>query len=254
MNGLRHTEGMAWVRREGRSGARRTPERDDLAEQHRERLTELAVTAERNRIAREMHDIVAHNLSVMIALTDGAALQLDRDPARAREAIHQAAATGRAALTEMRTTFALLRAGQDSAEVQLTPEPALADVDALLETARSTGLQVTYQTWGSMDGLSTGLQLAMFRLVQEGITNTLKHAPRATRMQVSIRRGQEDLRIVVDDNGGVGLAPADLGQGLIGMRERVTLHNGRIFAGPTNTGWRISAWIPLRGVQDGDHA
>ena len=240
---------MAWARGERRP--RRTPPRDDLAEQHRERLTELAVTAERNRIAREMHDIVAHNLSVMIALTDGAALQFDRDPARAREAIDLAAATGRAALTEMRSTFALLRASQDGAELQLTPEPALADIDALLETARSTGLQVTYQTWGAMDGLSTALQLAIFRLVQEGITNTLKHAPRATRMQVSIRRGQEDLRIVVDDNGGAGLPSVELGQGLIGMRERVTLHHGRVFAGPTATGWRIGAWIPLRDQPGG---
>lgn len=203
------------------------------------------MTAERNRIAREMHDIVAHNLSVMIALTDGAALTLERDPARARAAIDQVAATGRAALTEMRNTFALLRSGQEDADPALHPEPNLADLDALLETARSTGLQVTYQISGSTEGLSTGLQLAVFRLVQEGITNTLKHAPRATRLQVSIRRGQEDLRVVVDDNGGIGLPAGSIGQGLIGMRERVSLHNGRIFAGATNSGWRVSAWLPL---------
>jgi signal transduction histidine kinase len=208
-------------------------------------VTELAVTAERNRIAREMHDIVAHHLSVMIALTDGAALMLERDPARARDAIDQAAATGRAALAEMRNTFALVRSGREDADPTLHPEPNLTDLDALLETARSTGLQVTYHIGGSTEGLSTGLQLAVFRLVQEGITNTLKHAPRATRLQVSIRRGQEDLRVVVDDNGGAGSPSAALGQGLIGMRERVSLHNGRIFAGPTSTGWRVSAWLPL---------
>jgi signal transduction histidine kinase len=87
--------------------------------------------------------------------------------------------------------------------------------------------------------------------VQEGITNTVKHAPRATRLQVSIRRGQEDLRVVVDDNGGSGMHPAAFGYGLIGMRERVTLHNGRLVAGPTGTGWRISAWLPLHGRRDG---
>jgi signal transduction histidine kinase len=236
---------MSWVPRSRQSAVRRARRSEQLTEEHRERLTQLAVSAERNRVAREMHDIVAHNLSVMIALTDGAALTLDRDPARAREAIHQAAATGRAALTEMRSTLALLRSGPDDAGPKLNPEPNLADLDALLETARSTGLHVTYQISGSTEGLSTSLQLALFRLVQEGITNTLKHAPRATRLQVSIRRGQEDLRVVVDDNGGSGLAAGAFGHGLIGMRERVGLHNGRIFAGPTGGGWRVSAWLPL---------
>jgi signal transduction histidine kinase len=237
---------MSWVRRSGPGRSRRRTGRSERpAEQGRDRLTELAVTAERNRIAREMHDIVAHNLSVMVALTDGAALTLERDPARAREAIRQAAATGRAALAEMRNTFALLRSGGEDGDPTLHPEPNLADLDALLETARSTGLQVTYHISGSPEGLSTGLQLAVFRLVQEGITNTLKHAPQATRLQVAIRRGAEDLRVVVDDNGGGGQPAGTLGHGLIGMRERVSLHNGRIFAGPTTSGWRVSAWLPL---------
>jgi signal transduction histidine kinase len=241
---------MSWVPRprSRRSGQRRAGA-EQPAEQDRDRLTQLAVSAERNRIAREMHDIVAHNLSVMIALADGAALTLERDPARAREAIDQAAATGRAALTEMRNTFALLRSGPEDADPMLHPEPDLADLDTLLETARSTGLQVTYQISGSTDGLSTGLQLALFRLVQEGITNTLKHAPRATRLHISIRRGQEDLRVVVDDDGGAGVPAGAAGQGLIGMRERVSVHDGRLFAGPTSTGWRVSAWLPLH-----DHA
>jgi len=237
---------MSWVRWSRGSRNRRARDRERLTEEHRERLTQAAVTAERNRIAREMHDIVAHNLSVMIALTDGAALTLERDPARAGEAIRQAAATGRTALTEMRNTFALLRSGPEETDPALHPEPNLADLEALLETARSTGLQVTYHTSGSAEGLSTGLQLAVFRLVQEGITNTVKHAPRATRLQVSIRRGQVDLRVVVDDNGGAGLPAAAFGHGLIGMRERVALHNGRLFAGPTSSGWRISAWLPVR--------
>jgi len=139
----------------------------------------------------------------------------------------------------------LLRSGPDDADPALRPEPNLADIDALLERARSTGLQAIYQTSGTTEGLSTGLQLAIFRLVQEGITNTLKHAPKATRLQISIRRGQEDLRVVVDDNGGTTSSGITFGQGLIGMRERVTLHSGRLFAGPTPSGWRISAWIPL---------
>ncbi|MGH3743271.1 MAG: sensor histidine kinase [Mycobacteriales bacterium] len=228
------------------SRRRRAGVREQLSEEHRERLIQLAVTGERNRIAREMHDIVAHNLSVMIALTDGAALTVDRDPARAGEAIRQAAATGRAALAEMSDTLALLRSGPEETDPKLNPEPSLADMDALLETARSTGLQVIYEISGATDTLPTSLQLALFRLIQEGITNALKHAPRATRLQVSIRRGQEDLRVVVDDNGGTGVSATDFGHGLIGMRERVTMHNGRLFAGPTGSGWRVSAWLPLR--------
>jgi signal transduction histidine kinase len=186
---------------------------------------------------------------VMIALTDGAALTLDRDPARALEAIHQAAATGRAALAEMRNTFALLRSGPEDCDPTLNPEPNLADLDELLDAARSTGLQVVYHTSGATDGLSSGIQLAIFRLVQEGITNAVKHAPRATRLQVSIRRGEEDLRVVVDDNGGIGARPEAVGHGLIGMRERVALHDGRLFAGPTTNGWRVSAWLPLHGTR-----
>jgi signal transduction histidine kinase len=236
---------MSWVHRPRKPRTRRGRDADRLTEQDRERLTELAVTAERNRIAREMHDIVAHNISVMVALTDGAALTLERDPVRAREAIDQAAETGRAALADMRNTLELLRSGPEGIDPIRRPEPNLADLDALLETARSTGLQVTYQVSGSTEGLPTGVQLALFRLVQEGITNTLKHAPRATRLQVSIRRGQEDLRVIVDDNGGTGPAATPIGHGLIGMRERVALHNGRLFAGPTGSGWRVSAWLPL---------
>ncbi len=238
---------MSWLHRSARPPGRRPGAREHLADQHRQDLTDLAVTAERNRIAREMHDIVAHNLSVMIALTDGAALTVDRDPERAREAIRHAADTGRAALAEMRDTFALLRSRQDDHEAGLAPEPDLTDLDALLESARSAGLQVTYRISGTTDGLSTGLQLAVFRLVQESITNTLKHAHRASRLQVSLRRGHEDLRVVVDDNGASsGPLSGTPGYGLIGMRERVALHNGRLFAGPTTGGWRVSAWIPLR--------
>ena len=214
----------------------------------RERYAELAVAGERVRIAREVHDIVAHSLSVMIALADGAALTLDRDPERARQAITQAADTGRAALSEMRQSLAVLRTASDGA-LQVTPDPGLADLDGLLDSVRGTGLQVSYRTSGSTHDLSGPLQLALYRVVQEATTNTVKHARRATRLTVSIRLGQADVRLMVDDNGdptavatGGDTAP---GHGLLGMRERVALHDGRLFAGPTPNGWRVSAWLPL---------
>jgi len=134
VTGTRDTRCMSWVRRSRETRSRHRGGGDRHAEQDRERLTQLAVSAERNRIAREMHDIVAHNLSVMIALTDGAALTVERDPARARAAIHQAAATGRAALAEMRNTFTLLRSGpDDDTDPSLHPEPNLADLDAFVD-------------------------------------------------------------------------------------------------------------------------
>jgi signal transduction histidine kinase len=146
---------MSWVRtpwaRRSRAPRKTSPDREQLVDADRERLTQLAVTAERNRIAREMHDIVAHNLSVMIALTDGAALTLDRDPARARAAIDQVAVTGRAALADMRNTLELLRSGPEHTDPALHPEPTLSDLDGLLESARRTGLQVTYQVSGATE-------------------------------------------------------------------------------------------------------
>lgn len=223
----------------------------------RERYAELAVAVERVRIARDVHDIVAHSLSVMIALADGAALTIDRDPRRAREAIVQAADTGRAALSDIRQSLAVLRAasGESDDGPGRTPEPVLADLDALLDTVRGTGLQVTYHTGGSLHDLPTPLQLALYRLVQEATTNTVKHARRATRVTVSIRRGRADLRVLIDDNGDPapveGQARAvDQGHGLLGMRERIVLHDGRLVAGPTSTGWRVTAWLPL---PDGRH-
>ncbi|MGN6609346.1 MAG: sensor histidine kinase [Jatrophihabitans sp.] len=214
---------------------------------HAERQAHLALVAERTRIAREMHDIVAHSLSVMIALADGASATVERDPARARQAMAQAADTGRAALGDMRDVVALLRADTEPAPQRATlhPEPTLADLEALFATVRETGVQVTYSTSGSTESLPLPVQLAVFRLVQEALTNAIKHAPRATRLLVSLRRGDSDLRVVVDDNGGGTAAAEPPGHGLIGMRERLAVHGGRLMAGPTQTGWRVSAWLPL---------
>ena len=216
----------------------------------RERYAELAVAGERVRIAREVHDIVAHSLSVMIALADGAAFTLDRDPDRARDAMTQAAETGRAALAEIRQSLTVLRTASDGGALEVTPDPGLADLDALLDSVRGTGLQVSYRTSGSTHDLSSPVQLAIYRVVQEATTNTVKHARRATRLTVSIRLGQADVRVMIDDNGdptpaGPDQVGAPPGHGLLGMRERVALHDGRLFAGPTTAGWRVSAWLPL---------
>lgn len=248
-----------WSARTGRSprsgrATRRTRGSSSEVAVAAERYAELAVAAERVRIAREVHDIVAHSLSVIVALADGAAVTIQRDPEQAREAIALAAETGRTALAEMKQSLGVLRTGSDAADrPQVGPEPVLADLDTLLDSVRRTGLQVSYRTTGSTRDLPSMLQLALYRLVQEATTNTVKHARRATRLTVSVRRGQADLRVMVDDNGDPAVSGAPVenttGHGLLGMRERIALHDGRLFAGPTASGWRVSAWLPLAGVK-----
>jgi signal transduction histidine kinase len=228
-----------------RSHARAVARSSSRLDAERDRQAHLAVIAERNRIAREMHDIVAHNLSVMIALADGASALFEHAPQRAREAIGQVADTGRAALDQMRTVLMVLRQDEDTTPA-LTPGPRVGELEPMLDTLRATGVEVVYRTSGSTETLPMDIQLAIYRVIQEAITNTVKHAPRANRVLVSIRRGQSDLRVVVDNNGGPGSgADTPVGHGLIGMRERIALHGGRLVAGPTPAGWRVSAWLPL---------
>jgi signal transduction histidine kinase len=207
----------------------------------------IAAAAERARIAREMHDVVAHNLSVMIALADGAGFTAADDPARAADAMAQTAATGRSALTEMRGLLGVLR---DDGEAERAPQPGIPELDTLVESVRTAGLPVALEISGPTGGLPAGVQLTVFRLVQEALTNTLKHAGAAARASVALRcdAAATAVDLEVADTGHATAPPAADGRGLAGMRERAALYAGTVAAGPGagGEGWlvRVRLRIP----------
>jgi signal transduction histidine kinase len=208
----------------------------------RDQQSQIAVAAERSRIAREMHDVIAHNLTVVIALTDGAALTVTTDPERAAAAITEASVAGRTALREMRQVLGVLRDTDESAS--LRPAPTVVDLDALLETVRRTGLDVQFETSGRLNELGRGVELTIYRLVQEAVTNTVKHAVAPSRIVVRLVRTDDEVCVSVADDGGVPTT-AGVGQGLVGMRERVAVHAGQVEAGPTAHGWQVVARLPV---------
>jgi signal transduction histidine kinase len=220
-------------------------------ERERDQQAQLAAAAERARIARDVHDIVAHNLAVMVALADGAALTVASDPARAADAMTQTATTGRTALREMRRVLGVLRAEAD--EAARRPPPALADLDALLVQVRRTGLQVSLTTEGRPAALPSDLQLGIYRLVQEALTNTLKHAtaPHQAWVRLSCQRDHVEVE-VTDDGRAEPSRPrtsAVAGHGLAGMRERAATFGGTVDAGRIATGgWRVHARLSTRAV------
>ncbi len=216
-------------------------------ERERDQQAELAVVAERARIAREMHDVVSHNLTVMIALADGARYALDTSPSRAAGAIERIAATGREALVEMRRLLGVLR--DDSANEPLEPQPTLERLDELIARVDAAGIPVTIELDGALDDLAPGVQLAVFRVVQEALTNTLKHAVRPTSAHLELRCRGGEVELDVTNRGpadGVRLRPAEAadpasgGRGLRGMRERANAYGGELAVGPTGDGgWQV---------------
>ena len=215
-------------------------------ERERDQQAELGAAAERARIAREMHDIVSHNLTVMIALADGARYALESSPGQASGAIERVSGTGRQALVEMRRLLGVLR-GEASPE-PLEPQPTLERLDDLIARVDAAGIPVEVDVDGNLHELAPGVQLAVFRVAQEALTNTLKHASRPTtaRLELRCRGGQVVLDIT---NTGSPLRAADLrprpfaasdGRGLLGMRERAHIYDGELDAGPTEDGgWRV---------------
>ena len=198
----------------------------------------LGAAAERARIAREMHDIVAHNLSVMIALADGATYAMDSSPERAAEATRRVAATGREALVEMRRLLGVLR-DQSSAQ-PLAPQPSLDQLDALLARVHAAGIPVTMDLEGDPQELADGVQLTVFRVVQEALTNTLKHATRPTRAHLALSCRPGRIELEVTDTGPARAVVAPGGRGLRGMRERAASYGGKLEAGPGPLGgWRV---------------
>jgi signal transduction histidine kinase len=213
------------------------------AEREREERARAAVTEERARIARELHDVVGHSVSVMTVQASAVRRLLRPEQAREREALLIVERTGREALAEMRRMVGVLRRPEEGPA--LAPQPSLAHVGRLVEQAREAGLSVELRVEGDPQPLPAGVDLTAYRLVQEGLTNALKHA-RAERAQVVVRYGDGDLEVTVSDDGrGAGSGDGG-GHGLVGMRERVAVFGGELEAGPrAEGGYRLRAKLPV---------
>ncbi|MFB7996113.1 sensor histidine kinase [Streptomyces sp. NPDC056002] len=238
---------MIRIRRAQLAGLRDRAARLEIERDQRGRL---AVAAERTRVAREMHDIVGHNLSVIVTLADAGAYATALAPEQGREALHLIGDTGRQALGELRRLLGVLREADGPRAPELSPQPGLADIDALCEGVRAAGLEVIYRTGGDVDALDSGVQLTVYRIVQEALTNTLKHAGADTRANLAIVVEGTRLTITVQDDGPPARAgrrgPAnEEGHGLVGMRERAALYSGHVSAGPAGRGWTVRAALDL---------
>jgi signal transduction histidine kinase len=201
-----------------------------------------AVAAERSRIARELHDVIAHSVAVMTVQAGAAEEMLKQDPQRALEPVRAVQETGRQALAEMKRLVGMLR--EDDREAGLEPQPGVGDLDRLIAQVREAGLPVELRVEGAPRPLPIGVDLSAYRVVQEALTNALKHA-RAASAVVVLRYRDEDLAIEVTDDG-VGSEPSGNGHGLAGMRERVGVFGGRFEAGPGERGgFAVRALLPL---------
>jgi signal transduction histidine kinase len=213
----------------------------DRLERERESETRRAAAEEQARIARELHDVIAHALSVIVVQAGAADDAFELDPARAREPIRAIDSAARAALADLRRVLGIL---QNSAEYE--PQPGLDQLDKLIDQVRATGLHVSLEIEGPLRPLSAAVELSAFRIVQEALTNSIKHAA-AEHVRVRIRYG-DNLELQIDDDGqGNGGTPGNIaGSGLVGMRQRVALLGGLLAAGPApGGGYRVAAEIPI---------
>ncbi|MER7921551.1 sensor histidine kinase [Streptomyces sp. NPDC096057] len=230
-------------------------------EVERDQRSKLAAATERTRVAREMHDIIGHNLSVIITLADGGAYATDLAPERGKQALLLIGDTGRQALGELRRMLGVLRVQTSAPDApELSPQPGVADLDALCARIRAAGPQVVYRTSGEPAALDRGVQLTVYRIVQEALTNALKHAGHDTRVELAVSVEESKVHIDCHDTGPgdtpTGPAPGhDEGHGLAGMRERAALYHGTVTAGPApGGGWTVRATLdttPLTGTTGG---
>ncbi|MCF3178228.1 sensor histidine kinase [Streptomyces sioyaensis] len=242
------------IRRAQLAGLR---ERAARLEIERDQRSKLAAATERTRVAREMHDILGHNLSVIITLADAGTYASRVAPERSREALELIGDAGRQALDELRRMLGILREAADAPA--LSPQPGISDIDALCTRIRAAGPEVAYRTSGDVEALNSGVQLTVFRIVQEALTNSLKHAGADTTVEVAVTVEGTELRIRVEDTGTPGsgrpVLPREEGHGLAGMRERAALYGGSVLAGPgPGGGWTVQATLdltPLPGSQGG---
>ncbi|MGW3103209.1 DUF7134 domain-containing protein [Streptomyces sp. NPDC001100] len=249
---------LAWVlgdsMRTRRAYFAQLEERAARLEKEREAQAKVAVAAERARIARELHDVVAHNVSVMVVQADGAAYVLDSAPDQAKKALETISSTGRQALAEMRRLLGVLRTGEHKEAGEYVPQPDVEQIDDLVQQCRTSGLPVDFKVEGTPRPLPSGVELTAYRIVQEALTNTRKHGGPNTGASVRLVYFDDGLGLLVEDDGKG--APHELyeeggidgqGHGLIGMRERVGMVGGTLDAGPRpGGGFRISALLPLK--------
>ncbi|MEO3825398.1 sensor histidine kinase [Actinomadura sp. B10D3] len=229
-----------------RAYLRSVEERAARLELERDNEVRMAMAAERARIARELHDVVAHNVSVIVVQADGAAYAIDTDVRRARQALDTISSTGRTALAEMRRLLGVLRETDDAGA--FAPQPGVAQLDDLVEQVRASGLTVAYEVEGTPATMSEGRQLTVYRIVQEALTNTLKHGGPRADVSVRLRYAEDALEIRVEDDGrGASASDDGRGHGLAGMRERVAVYGGSVRTGPrAGGGFEVVASIPVR--------
>ncbi|NGO70120.1 DUF7134 domain-containing protein [Streptomyces boncukensis] len=255
---------LAWVLgdslRTRRAYYAQLEERATRLEKEREARAKVAVAAERARIARELHDVVAHNVSVMVVQADGAAYVLDTAPDQTRTALETISGTGRQALSEMRRLLGILRTGDGGAREgagEYVPQPGVEQVADLIEQVRGTGLTVDFRIDGTPRPLPSSVELTAYRIAQEALTNTVKHGGPDVGASVLLRYGEDELTVLAQDDGRGAQRELyeeggsdGLGHGLIGMRERVGMVGGSLETGPRpGGGFRICAHLPLKGAQ-----
>jgi signal transduction histidine kinase len=253
-------------------------ERASTLERERDHLARIAVADERAAIARELHDVVAHSLSVMIVQADGGSYAFDNDPSQARQALKTVSETGREALEDMRRLVDVLRGTQVEPTLAGSPDVAEARttvtvdrIDLLVQRARSAGLAVEVTVTGTVPPLPPTVALSVYRIVQEALTNVLRHAGGGARVHLRLGYTDDQVSVSVLDDGGAGhsarpetaplpsarpepipppvpSAPPSppVGHGLVGMRERVNVHGGQLEVGPSDRGWAVQATIPFR--------
>jgi signal transduction histidine kinase len=227
--------------------ARELEQRAVRIERERAEQTRAAVAEERKRIARELHDVIAHSVSVMTVQAGAARLVLDAQPERADAPLRVVEQTGHQALAEMGRLLGILREGEG--EVAFARQPGMADLDALIEQARQAGLSVELAVDGNRAELPPGVDLAAYRVVQEALTNALKHAG-PTHAQVTVRFGRKALDLEIRNDGRVASNGDRGGHGLVGMRERVGLYGGELEAGPrTGGGYTVRARLPVEAAK-----
>ncbi|WP_103541515.1 sensor histidine kinase [Streptomyces sp. SM1] len=249
---------LAWVLgdsiRTRRAYFAQLEERAARLEKERAAQAKVAVAAERARIARELHDVVAHNVSVMVVQADGAAYVLDAAPDQAKKALETISSTGRQALAEMRRLLGVLRTGEHQEAGEYVPQPDVRQIEDLVGECRGSGLPVDFKVEGTPRPLPSGVELTAYRIVQEALTNARKHGGPGVGASVRLVYFDDGLGLLVEDDGKG--APHELyeeggfdgqGHGLIGMRERVGMVGGTLDAGPRpGGGFRISVLLPLK--------